>query len=82
VIWSVDVERPAERIAGRENPWNERPSFTHDAAGRRTLKTLANGTRAFHIPGIFGNPWDVKPADRLPNGVRNPFRTIGQGGPA
>jgi len=77
-----DCRDAADRIAWLENPWNERTSFTHDAAGRRTLKTLANGTRAFHIPGIFGNPWDVKPADRLTNGVRNSFRTIGQGGPA
>jgi len=36
----------AGRIAWLENPWNERTSFTHDAAGRRTLKKLSNGTRA------------------------------------
>jgi len=52
---------------------NERTSFTHDAAGRRTLKKLANGTRA---------SFTYDAADRLPNGARNSFRTIGQGGPA
>jgi len=56
---NVPVELRAFRQRRLENPWNERTSFTHEAAGRRTLKKLANGTRAFHIPGIFGNPWDV-----------------------
>jgi len=41
----LDVEEPADRIAWLENPWNERTSFSCDAAGRRTLKKLANGTR-------------------------------------
>jgi YD repeat-containing protein len=47
-LWRAKTEwfNAADRIAWLQNPWNERTSFTHDAAGRRTLKKLANGTRA------------------------------------
>lgn len=40
------MKRPADRIAWLQNPRNERTGFSNDAAGRRTLKTLANGSRA------------------------------------
>ena len=36
----------AGQIQALENPWNERTTFSYDNAGRRTVKKLANGTRA------------------------------------
>jgi len=65
---NVPVELRAFRQRRLENPWNERTSFTHDAAGRRTLKKLANGSRA---------SFTYDSADRLTNlGNLNGDRSI------